>query len=170
MSEPNGTTPAVLKHAHKAFRLFIEHSEEAEYNVPITGETVTARLFRGKIGDIFNATGASNTYYSPIRQLLIDCGSIVILERGSAKTGSVVMVRPDSPPPTVEMIPPPPEDDEKPNVKSHGLGLTLARRLDRLEERLEIAERRAGGINIESALRNHESRLATLESERKDSK
>lgn len=144
----------VVIYAHKAFNAFCSNSHFEDIKIPFTDELVYAKVFRGKIGDIFNQTGASQAYYSRIRQMLLDAGSIVILERGSAHAQSVVIVRPDRPPPTVE----------ESNVKSREFLLTLAARFDTIESRLEKLEAGRGGINVVAAFTDVEQRLARLES------
>lgn len=150
--------PAIILFAHKAFELFCLHSNFEDVKIPLTDEVIKARVFRGKIGDIFNSTGASRAYYSKIRQLLIDFNSIVILHAGTAHSASVVVVRPENPPP-IEL----PGGMQDPNVKSRELLLTLIARTDTLEARLEKLEAGRGDINIVDAFRNHETRLSRLE-------
>lgn len=151
--------PAPIRHANAVWRLMLENAETEKVAIPMTDDVVECLVFRGRIGDVFKAANVSNTYYTPVRKILVDFGSITILERGTVHNPSLVILDPDRPPPTTaeELI-----------VKSDPEDLTTDELLAMLLRRVEVLETRLGGINIVEAFRNVETRLSNVESQTGD--
>lgn len=115
---------------------------------------VEVSVYRGKLTKLFNSLEISNTYYTPIRRVLIASGSIAIVKRGAG--GNPSEVRLYHPPPTAEKI------------SSEGLTArrnlaTVCLELEQRIKRLEGWRESQGGIDTKEALRNHENRLRRLE-------
>jgi hypothetical protein len=109
-------------------------------------------VFTGSLTKLYQELGASTSYYSPIRKLLVDSGAIEITQRGTRSQVSEVTVKQLS-----ENISPDPLTAARPAAT---MGVEVDRRLASLEAWRETT----GGLNIAEALRNMESRLSRLES------
>lgn len=115
-------------------------------------EGLELRVFKGGLVDLFRKLGVSQSYYSSINRALREMGCISLIRRGSRGSGSVVALHH------------PPEQTEF--VRFLNQPLTESPEAAKLAERLEILERRLGGMNIVEALRNMDERLNRLERER----
>lgn len=145
--------PASLKHAHKVWELLLAAAKTEIIEKPLSDDKFECLVFRGRIGDIFTEAGVSKTYYSAVRKILVDCGAMTMIYRGTIHAPSVLVLNPDTPPP----------DDPSLIVKSDDDPLTTAERFGILEKRVEILERSHGGINILEAFKNMERRLGDIE-------
>jgi hypothetical protein len=114
-------------------------------------------VWRGKLTELYGELKITNKYYTPIRALLVQTASITILEAGARNRVSTVILNKPLPPP-----------DELAPILA-GLDLTGTRpaaTIGEVEARLvalEVWRETTGGINIQEALRNIESRLVRLE-------
>lgn len=136
-------SPATHKYAKLLYEGLLAHSENGK--------------FTGKLTDIWNSVGASQTFYSKVRKLLLDEGCITVVERGSRNVPSVIVL--NHPPPDA------PPEAEREAANPH---LTRAATLARVEGRVKALEgwrESTGGINIAEALRNFEKRLSRVEAE-----
>jgi hypothetical protein len=138
-------TVAILDYAIKLYALLDERAEENEYH---------ERIFTGKISDLYKEIGASTAYYSRIRKLLIDNGSIELMQRGTGSQPSQLKLH--RPLEVDEIISDMPLTEEK---ISATMGVELIRRLELLEAWRETT----GGLNIAEAFRDMERRLTRLE-------
>jgi hypothetical protein len=120
------------------------------------------RTFVGSLKELFNETGASTTYYTPIRRLLDsphDDPCITIYQRGNSNQESVIRLNHS-----------PPEEWQKIFVRDLTGGRESATILVRMEREVEalIAWRESlGEVNIAKALVNFEKRLRALEAKSK---
>ena len=135
--------PSVLTHARRLYEAMLEQSYPED----------DVHVFVGKVTELFRELGISTAYYSRIRRLLIQGGSIQIVKRGARGLGSEVRLYR------------PPEDftfgDLTPTRDAATMMVELEGRLRRLEGWRESQ----GGLNTGEALRNHENRISQLESE-----
>lgn len=163
MSEPlPDYIPAPILYAHRIFNEMCEKAVEEEIFVPLQDEPQKLQVFTGSLTEIFDRSGASKGYYTEIRDLLMQNGSIVMLERGTARNPSKIAVRPDRSPPL--------RYEDAPNVKSRPniaeiskSALTATDEAATLRVEVERLAARLGGINIVEALSNHEIRISRLE-------
>ena len=136
------TNPTVLKYAIQLYQYLDERAEVNQYH---------EHVFTGRVGEAYKAIGASSTYHSDIRKLLIESGSVTVLQRGTGKQASEwVLNGLDENILVVPLTPPEP-------------GATMGVQVDRRLAALESWRETTGGINIAEALRNMESRLTKLE-------
>lgn len=145
---------APYKHARAVFKLLVDRAVTMTVQVPLSDEVITVPVFRGRIGDLYDEAGVSKAYYSKVRRILLDCGAIQILERGTIHAPSIVVVDPNKTPPVAP-----------PNVKLIESGLTKPPRGDKIERRVTALENKLGGLDIVEALRNLENRLSLIERE-----
>lgn len=172
MAQPESTTPVTpdnelpgyiprpLLFAHKIFNTLVEHAKPETITLPLSDDPIEALVFRGKLTDVFEDSGASKAYYSPIRTILSECGAVIMLERGTAYSPSALVVDPSKPPPLAN----------PPIVKSPDpaeLLLTLTDEVGTLRESMKSTAERMGDLNIVEVLRNFEIRISRLERERK---
>lgn len=148
------TPPAVLLYAHAVYNRFLELAKVETVRIPLTDDEIEIPVFRGRIGDVFDAVVSSRSYYSQIRAILDESGSLTVLERGTAHTGTVLAVNPNKPPP-LELPPS--------FVKSSLDTLTLAREVATLKEQVEKLAARLGEVNIVKILRDFEIRISRIE-------
>lgn len=129
------TEPAISRYA----RLFYDELHARSEN----------NIFVGSITKAWASIGASNSYYTKVRAVLLKQECITIEARGAGGSPTVVrLLRP----PEILL----PED------------LTTEREAARLsaaqaEKRIEALEKRLKGVNITEALRDIETRLSKLE-------
>lgn len=114
-----------------------------------------ARVFAGSFTEVFKSTGLSRTYYTSIRRALENHNAILILQKGSRNSDTVIVLRglPDK----WEIdgwndgrLTKPPE---------------YARLRAEVEEQLEEIKKSTGGLNVAAALVEFEKRVVTLETE-----
>ena len=138
-SEPNYT---IIRYAVLFYQYLDERAEVNEYH---------ERVFTGSVGEAYKAVGASSTYHSDIRKLLIDSGSVTVLQRGTGKQPSEwVLNGLDENILAVPLTPP-------------DRAATVGAQVERRVRTLEAWRETTGGINIAEALRNIELRLGRLE-------
>ena len=117
------------------------------------------RVFEGHTTKLMNQLGISSSWYSRIMRILEEGDSIVMLQRGTAHQPSVIVLRGEP-------------DEEKINESDLTAPRHLATLVERLEKRVAALEgwrESHGGLNITSAMLNHESRISQLEQERESS-
>lgn len=144
-----------FQHIKRVYEIMYERSELNEYD---------ERIFTGKLSRVFQESGASSTYYSPIRELLLsplNDPCIEIRQRGNVSQSSIILLRH-----------PPPDDwsevTHRDLTRRGGratLGLEVEGGAARLE-RLEKWRESIGGVNLSEFIRTTESRLSALEQER----
>jgi hypothetical protein len=152
--------PKPLLFAHVIFNTLVEHAKPEMVALPLQDEIHERLVFRGKFGDVFEDSGASKAYYTPIRQILEDCGAIVMIERGTAYAPTALVVDPGKPPPLAY------PKSAGVNVKSPEIEemlLTLTDDVGTLREKLENVAERIGGLNILRVLEDFERRISRLE-------
>jgi hypothetical protein len=138
-------SPTVLSHAAKFYVAMQELAKPNEYH---------EQIFTGGMLAVYRETGASNSYYSRIRKVLVDSESITILQRGTGRQASEVRLNGlDENIFAIPLTPP-------------GRGAILGSEVDRRLASLESWRGTTGGLNIAEVLRNFESRIARLESGR----
>jgi hypothetical protein len=145
---------AIYRHAVRMYEIMAERSFSTKY-----GE----RAFSGKLKDVFEETGASKAYYTPIRQLLDSPDldpCITVLERGNASQRTLIRLN-HPPPPEWGVIAPK-------DLTAPAIGATMIVDLAARVERLEAWRETLGGVNLAEALRNFESRISRLEGEREN--
>jgi hypothetical protein len=132
---------AIATHARRLYDAMLERSYQED----------DVHVFVGKVTELFNQLGISSAYYSRIRRMLIQSGSIQIVKRGARGVGSEVRLYR------------PPEDFTFEGLTHGANPATLLVELETRVRRLEAWRESQGGINISQALRNHENRLSQLE-------
>ena len=134
----------VGEYAKRFYTLLKERAELNEYQ---------ELVFKGSLTKAFKQIGASSSYYSPIRKLLLESGSIEITQRGAGSQLSEVRVN---------------ELNEnifsEPLTGGSGRGTVGVDELGARVARLEAWRETTGGLNIAEALRNIEDRVLRLES------
>lgn len=153
--EPTKTESTVLQYAEKLYDAMLERAEPIdEYHI-----------YHGKVTELFNELKIPMGYYSRIRKLLVQNGSIEMIKRGSRGLASDVLLRhPLSEPPT------PGEASAIVKIASDrltnpGAAATLVSEFERRLARLESWRENQKGVNVTESLRNHERRISQLESE-----
>jgi hypothetical protein len=144
--------PALERHVVNVYNYM---SERAVIN-PVNGDN----QFTGKLTDIFAELRISTAFYTPIRRLLMDTGSIELIERGTKAAPSVVALRH-----------PPPEQKLWPEPLTPGRESATLHRKE-VERRLAVLEGwretlGGGRINLAEVLRNFEARISALEREQR---
>jgi len=134
--------------AGHALAVYDELEKRAEHKE--NGEVV----FTGKLTSVFAYHGVSTSLYSRVRRVLIESGSITIVERGRSGRPSVIRLH-GAPSPEILS-----EKDLTLNRDSARLVLQLEKRVSALEARLPL--------NVTEALREHEVRIANLAASRKN--
>lgn len=146
-------TTALYRHLCKTYEILFERSVEEE-----TGE----RIFRGNLTDVVKETGASRTYYSYIRRLLLSPSGdpcVTILQRGAGGIGSIVQLH-HAPLKAFETI------SISALTDSRSRATLMPDVLSRVEA-LEGWRETTKGVNLAEALRNFEKRISNLESQKK---
>jgi hypothetical protein len=135
----------LFEHTVNFYEALLSESEESQVNGAVE------RVFRGKITDLFRELKISQTYYSKVKNALIDMGCITMVVRGTRNV------------PTEVMLHKAPQEDAFKTVAKR----PLTKRQDSatLAQRLDDVQRLIGGIDIRKALADHELRLSTLEHE-----
>lgn len=136
---------AIIRHTATVYQALNDESKLEDI-----GEEHNARIFRGKLTEVFKSTGVGATYYSEVFRQLDEQGCVTLLQRGSKSVDSVVILhRPPSP------------DGYLPPPKSP---LTNPERYANLQEDVEALKTLVGGIHIAEALKEIEDRFKKLES------
>ena len=161
MNEPTKTQeqiPATIRYANMLYDAMLLESEP----YPLEDDP-EARVYHGKVTELFGQLGISMSYYTPIRRYLTTNGSIKMVKRGGRGLASDVLLR--HPPPDY-----PPADAPTGNVKiapEHLTGTrhlaTLMEEAERRLDRLEAWRETTGGVNIAETMRNHETRITQIE-------
>lgn len=138
------TNLTVLQYAIKLYQYLDELAEVNEYH---------ERVFTGKVSEAYKAVGASSTYHSDIRKLLIDSGSITVIQRGTGKQASEWAL--NGLDENILAVP----------LTPLGTAATMRAEVERRVRSLEAWRETTGGINIAEALRNIELRLSKVESQ-----
>jgi hypothetical protein len=175
MSEPAETlkqVPATVKYANMLYDAMLAESEP----YPLS-EDPDARVYHGKVTEVFNQLGISMSYYTPIRRFLTTNGCIEMVKRGGRGLASDVLLRHPPPEPLAEPVEPVEStatDAPESIVKIAPEHLTPRRHLATLMaevegrlDRLEAWRETTGGVNIAETMRNHESRITQLEKQEK---
>src|SRR5215831_11578713 len=109
-------------------------------------------LFIGNITEVHHFLGISTSMYSRIRRILMEAGSVEVLQRGTGAQPSIAILHgaPDPELFTLEVLTAP---------------RRLATLVAQLEKRCERLEkwRESMPLNLQEALREHETRLNELE-------
>ncbi len=109
-------------------------------------------VFTGNFTEVYNYFGISSSMYSRIRRVLVESGSIEVVQKGTGAQPSIILLHGA---PSAENL-----SDE---------GLTSPRRLatmvGQMQERLAALEawRESIPLNVTEALREHEVRIGQLE-------
>lgn len=147
--------PATIRYANMLYDAMLLESEP----YPLEDDP-EARVYHGKVTELFSKLGISMSYYTPIRRYLTTNGSIKMVKRGGRGLASDVLLR----------HPPPAPDASSGNVKIEPDHLTARRHLATLVaeaekrlDRLEAWRETTGGVNIAETMRNHESRITQIE-------
>jgi hypothetical protein len=134
--------PARLRYAVEFYLILDKLAEENEYH---------ERVFTGSMMKAYRQLGASSTYWTQIRKILVDSGSITILQRGTGNQASIIVLN---------------GLDEKISAEAltrPARAATVGAEVERRVRTLEAWRETTGGINIAEALRNMERRLTKLE-------
>jgi hypothetical protein len=134
---------ATFDHASTLYGVFERDSTTEEI------DGVRLPVWRGSMVEAYKSIGASQHYYSGVMDTLKDLGCITVLSSGRRARPSVVALH--HAPDEVEFI-----------FYSESR-LTGAPEAAKLRSRLELLERRIGGVNIADALVNIDKRVARLE-------
>lgn len=143
---------ALYKHLTKVYELMYELS---------TINDQEEVIFEGNFKDVFSVSGASTSYYTPIRKLLTSpvldpC--ITIVQQGNVSQPTIMVLHH-----------PPPEDWEKISLKDltgPREAATLGAELERRIESLEGWRESIGEVSLSEVLVNFERRISRLESKR----
>jgi hypothetical protein len=135
---------AVIRHALAVYNVLNDSSKLEDI-----GQEKSARIFRGKITDVFRSTGIGQSYYTSVFNQLETQGCITILQRGARSVESVIVLHR---PPTVEGY-----------VAESKSALTDAERYANLRDDVEALKTLVGGIHIGEALKEVEQRLRIVE-------
>jgi hypothetical protein len=120
-------------------------------------DNLSIRVWRGSIVDAYKSLGVSQTFYTPVMNTLKDLGCITVLSSGRRASPSVLALH-HAP-------------DETEYLFYSESRLKNSPESAKLRGRLEMLEKRIGGINIVDTLVELEKRVARLEHQaQKDSK
>ena len=122
--------------------------EVATTKVTISGEE--ARIFTGKITEIFKATKIARTYYSPILKSLERHGALLKLQRGGRNQDTVY---------ALQGLP----SEWDVDGWNDSTGLTKVSTYAMLTAEVESLKSQLGGFNVVEALAEVEKRLVALE-------
>lgn len=126
---------------------FFEALNRAATTEDVKGKQV--RVFRGAIVETYRTLGISQSYYSEVRQGLINSECMTVLRQGSKGIQSVVILHR------------PPDEDSFESAK--GLVLTRQDGAATLSQELDDLKHLIGGIRIPDALVNFEQRITELD-------
>ena len=111
------------------------------------------RVFEGHTTKVMNYLNISSSWHSRILRILEECGSIVILQRGTVNQPSIV-----------RLLEVPSEERLYKFLLTQAENLaTVVAGLERRVSALEGWRMSQGGLDITQAMANHESRLSQLE-------
>lgn len=142
-------------YARQFYDLLVEQSKLEK----LPPEDTEHRVWRGKLLEAFIELGASQIYYSRIRNIFLEYGCVTYVIRGTKAYPSVLILN----------WPPPEEisQDLLTGPSKGGTVQTLAEAVEEMTRRLRAVEdwreTTTGGLNIGEALRDLEKRLAKLE-------
>ena len=131
---------------HHACTLYGEFEATSQWDVV---DGVDIRVWKGSIVDTYKSIGASQHFYTPVMSVLKDLGCITILSSGRRARPSVIALHH------------PPDETEYLFYSENRL--TNSPESAKLRGRLEMLEKRIGGINIVDTLVELEKRVARLE-------
>jgi hypothetical protein len=142
------------EYAYKLYMAMLMESTKEELPQPERGELATeaetreVRVYRGRITETYKSLGISQSYYTRVRDVLTESGSIEYLQQGARGVETVIVLH-HAPPEdfTFKRLTAPPTPDK------------LAVRLNELEAWRDTL----GNLNLQEALRNIEYRLSQLE-------
>lgn len=146
------TETALYRYTLVIYEFMFEHSELNEHE---------EQVFVGSFTNAFKQVGASSTYYTPIRQLLLSPDldpCISVLQRGNASQPSIIRLHH-----------PPHEEWKNISHKPLTAGREAATLVPELERRIKLLEgwrESIGEVNLSEVLRNFELRITRLEKER----
>jgi len=118
------------------------------------------RIFRGSLTKTYAELGISTAYYSRVKRLLESQDCIEVVKRGHRTDPETVVILNHPPSPFAEEV-----LRKKPKealTSGQPVAILLAR-IEKLERAEQARAEQEGGIDLVSALRNHESRLLKLE-------
>lgn len=124
------------------------------------GEQQSFKLvFTGSLVEVFDSVVANRGIYTKVRSILVETGSIEIVERGNRSRPTAVVLH----------HPPPPQESWPEDLTGSRPSATLYADMERRVKALEAwRETLTGGeFNIAEALRNMERRINSLEGKRK---
>lgn len=137
--------------------LYDKMSSTAE---PVTTERQeTILVWQGRIIETCTSIGIPEGYYKKVVDALRTIGCIEVLSRGKRGASLTTIVLRF--PPTAELY-------EGAIVKSGWQGLTTAPSLDTLAAQVRDVLKQIGGLHIVDAFKNHEDRIAKLETAVRD--
>lgn len=113
-------------------------------------------LYEGQYSHLFNQVVGNLTYYTPIRKILIETGSVSLVQRGNKNRDTVFVLH----------HAPPPQDEWPQDLTGVGVSATMRVEFEKRLASLEAwRENLTGGgkLNLLEALRNFEDRLSKLE-------
>jgi len=134
---------AAFHHAKALYRVFDDNA------MPEKVDDVYVRVWRGSIVDTYKSIGASQHFYTPVMSTLKDLGCVTVLSAGRRARPSVLALHH------------PPDETEYLFYSENRL--TNSPESAKLRGRLELLEKRIGGINIVDTLVELEKRVARLE-------
>lgn len=107
--------------------------------------TKDVRIFRGSITRIYNALGISRSYYSKVRNALIEMGCLTILSQGNRAEGTAIVLHRA------------PTDEDFRQWKDRPLTKAVDAAI--LSQRVGDIEKRLGGLDVVNALIDFEERI-----------
>jgi hypothetical protein len=111
-------------------------------------------VFKGSLTELYRAMGIGQSYYSRIMDSLKSMGCVTMVQRGSRKTPSILVLH---------------HAPDRGEWQAHHARPDLTKRMEgaTLSDRVFNVEQRLGGINIVDAFKNLEERLQALEKKQK---
>ena len=164
-SELPDSIPAPILYAHRIFNVLCSRATKQMVHLPLQDEPQEAWIFEGSLTDVYDESGASKGYYSEIRELLTANQSIIMLERGTTRGPSKILVQPTHSPPLEYSKGGANVKSRLPLTEIASKLLTVEAEAATLRESIEVLAARLGGLNIAKALENHESRISRLEAQ-----
>lgn len=107
-------------------------------------------VFSGSIAKVYEGYGISKQHYTKIMAALVESGAVQYVQRGNLHQPSILHLHGE------------PELAKIAEVLQINSRVSVARRQE-LEDRVTALERSISGLDIKSALINHDQRIKTLE-------
>lgn len=148
--------PATIRYARAFYEVLNElATDEVITDVEPNATTVTLRIFRGNVSQVFASLGISQTYVKKIRALLIEQDCIEYVQRGNRGQESVLVLNHPLP------------HDFNPSASDilQTKPLTTPDELATLRRKVEVLTARLEGIALKETIANHEQRLRKVEAQ-----